>query len=99
MICAEMAKKPDKITGLRELRLASGAKTPIFHAVLGNGPSFASKRRCRSHRRTPGARTALGRKEVRMATTSAKPRSKGKTLKMIADKTKLPRKHIASVCE
>ncbi|MFO0962481.1 MAG: HU family DNA-binding protein [Phycisphaerales bacterium] len=34
-----------------------------------------------------------------MATTSAKPRSKGETLKTIAEKTKLTRKQVASVFE
>ena len=34
-----------------------------------------------------------------MATASAKPRSKGETLKMIAEKTKLPRKQVAAVFE
>ena len=31
--------------------------------------------------------------------TSSKPRSKGETLKMIAEKTKLPRKHVVAVFE
>lgn len=34
-----------------------------------------------------------------MATASAKPRTKGETLKMIAEKTKLPRKQVAAVFE
>lgn len=34
-----------------------------------------------------------------MATASAKPRSKGETLKMISEKTKLPRKQVAAVFE
>lgn len=34
-----------------------------------------------------------------MATASAKPRSKGETLKMISEKTKLPRKHVVAVFE
>jgi hypothetical protein len=34
-----------------------------------------------------------------MATASAKPRSKGETLKMISEKTKLPRKSVVAVFE
>lgn len=34
-----------------------------------------------------------------MATASAKPRSKGETLKMISEKTKIPRKQVAMVFE